>query len=353
MAFDIIGDIVILKPPLKYEPEEYVKLILEKHKFVKTILLQETDVQPPYRIANYKILWGENKTETIHKEFGLKFKVDVTKAYFSQRLSNERYRIAKQVKENEEVLVMFSGINPYPIYIEKFSNPKIIYSIELNPFAVKYGLENVKINKCKKIITILGDVRDVCPLINLFQNNYGFLKTEENYLLDLIESGIELDKIYFRYPEDKNLLELINKIKSKKKGIIIEGSLRELGQRIYQYDEVILRKNNKIFRVILKDNLAEELEIFSKKFDRIIMPLPKEADTFLDVAIPCIKEGGIIHLYQFMKEEEIPNAAYKILDKYSKELGFEYEILEVRKIGDIAPKQYRVCIDFRVIKRNI
>ena len=39
MAFDIIGDIVILKPPLKLSPKEYVKKILEKHKFVRVILL--------------------------------------------------------------------------------------------------------------------------------------------------------------------------------------------------------------------------------------------------------------------------------------------------------------------------
>ncbi|MGC9133059.1 MAG: class I SAM-dependent methyltransferase [Nanopusillaceae archaeon] len=310
MSYDIIGDIAVIKKPLKYSEEEYVKKILEKYRFIKTILLQETDVLPPYRVPKYKILYGENKTETINIEYGLKFKVDVGRSYYSSRLANERYRIAKEVKEGEEVLVMFSGVNVYPIYISKFSKAKIIYSIELNPFAVKYGLENVKLNKVNNIVTILGDVRDISPYIGYLENGDGIIKNEEDYIKDVIESGIELNNIYVF--EDK---DIIRKIKYKNLKYI-------------------------------KD--LENLEKFNKKFDRIIMPLPKESHTFLEYAIPLIKNNGIIHLYQFFKEEEIEENSYKLLDEYSKKLNFNYEILKILKVGDIAPGTYRVCIDFKV-----
>jgi Predicted methyltransferase len=265
MSYDIIGDIAIIKKPLKYEEEEYIKRILEKHKFIRTILLQETDVLPPYRIPKYKILYGENKTETINIEYGLRFKVDVSRCYYSPRLSNERYRIAKQVKENEDVLVMFSGVNVYPIYIAKYSKAKIIYSIELNPFAVKYGLENVKINKVNNVITLLGDVKDVSKYISYLENGDGIIKNDKEYIKDIIDSGLEINNLY-----------------------------------IYEYDEMIKNIKYKKLKYVYE---LENLEKFNKKFDRIIMPLPKESHTFLEYAIPLIKNNGIIHLYQFFERK--------------------------------------------------
>ncbi len=312
MSYDIVGDIAIIKKPLKYNEEEYVKRILEKHKFIRTILLQETDVLPPYRIPKYRILYGENKTETINIEYRLKFKVDVSRCYYSPRLSNERYRIAKQVKENEEVLVMFSGVNVYPIYIAKYSKAKIIYSIELNPFAVKYGLENLRINKVNNVITFLGDVRDISKYIGYLEDRDGIIKNDKEYIRDIIDSGLEINNLY-----------------------------------IYEYDEIIENIKYKKLRYIRE---LENLEKFNKKFDRIIMPLPKESHTFLEYAIPLIKNNGIIHLYQFFEEEEIKEKAIYLLEKYSSELNFKYEILNILKVGDIAPGNYRVCIDFKVIK---
>jgi len=308
MAFDIVGDIAIIKKPLKYSEEEYVRRILEKHKGVRTIILQETEVQPPYRIPRYRILYGENKTETVNKEYGLTFKVDVSKCYYSSRLANERYRIAKSVREGEEVLVMFSGVNPYPIYISKFSKAKTIYAVELNPFAVKYGLENVRLNKARNVITVLGDVRDVIPYLEYLSNADGIIKRD--ILEDTVESSIELNRAIF-------LDEIDYRVKAKE----------------YYGREFFEEKNR-----------------FNMKFDRIIMPLPKESDLFLDVAIPAIKNGGVIHLYHFLSEENYMEEAKKILDEYSKKLGFEYEILNIVKAGDISPGVYRFCIDFKVKK---
>ncbi|BBL45362.1 tRNA (guanine37-N1)-methyltransferase [Nanobdella aerobiophila] len=308
MSYDIIGDIAVIKKPMKLREEEYIKEIRNRYKFIKTILLQETDVLPPYRVPKYRVLYGEDKTETISIEYGLKFKVDVVRTYYSPRLSNERYRIAKEVKE-EEVLVMFSGVNVYPIYISKFSNAKKIYSIEWNPFAVKYGLENLRLNKINNVITFLGDVRDIYLYIGNLEDRDAIINNNIDYINDIIYSNIEVNNIYY-YEEN----ELIKNI-----------------------------KYNKIKKI---DFINKSIKLF----DRIIMPLPKESHNFLEYAIPLIKSNGIIHLYQFFREEEIENNSYNLLDEYSKKLNFEYEILKILKVGDIAPGIYRVCIDFKVIK---
>jgi len=320
VSYDIIGDIAIIKPPVNRDIEEYAKQIYERHKNVKTVLLQISKADFPYRVNKYMFIFGEKKTETIHKEYGLRFKVDVEKCYYSPRLENERIRIAKEVKDDEEVLVMFSGVNPYPIYISKFSKAKIIYSIELNPFAFKYGLENLKLNKVNNVISLLGDVREVCPFISFLNHGDGVIKNEEWYIKDFTESNVELEKVI--------LFKDIN-INAKKKYVI---------------NRDILIKDNK-FTVEEK-----EYELFGKKFDRIVMPLPKGSENFLDIAIKLIKNEGIIHLYQFVKEEEMYDKPYELLKKYSKDLNFDYEILKIVKCGDIAPREYRICIDFKVYK---
>ncbi|MAG50807.1 hypothetical protein CL621_04185, partial [archaeon] len=75
---------------------------------------------------------------------------------------------------------------------------------------------------------------------------------------------------------------------------------------------------------------------FGKKFDRILMPLPKGAKTYLDLALKVIKSKGIIHLYMFLQEDEIKRIKLK---------GFK--ILRRVKCGQYSPRLYRVCLDIQ------
>ena len=85
--------------------------------------------------------------------------MNVEKVYFSPRLSEERKRIFQQVKNNETILVMFSGIAVYPIVISKNTKAKAIVGIEINPIAHKYALENLKLNKISNVKLFLDDVK--------------------------------------------------------------------------------------------------------------------------------------------------------------------------------------------------
>ena len=112
-SFEIIGDIVIIEIPeeIIHLKNLIVNAILKKHKHVKTILRKVGEVNGVFRVAKYEIIYG-SETETIAKEFGCKFLVDPTKVYYTVKLSGERERIAKQVREGEKVLVMFAGVGP-------------------------------------------------------------------------------------------------------------------------------------------------------------------------------------------------------------------------------------------------
>lgn len=163
-SYDLIGDIAILEIPKELEKLEksIAWTLYRKHKNIRSVAKKTSKFSGKFRIRNIKTLCGEKRTSTIYKEAGVKLKLDINKTYFSPRLSAERIRIANLVNPNEKVLVMFSGIAPYPLIIEK-TQPKVnkIYGIEINPDAYKYSLENIRLNKSKKVVSILGDAKEV------------------------------------------------------------------------------------------------------------------------------------------------------------------------------------------------
>ncbi len=164
-SFEIIGDVVIIEIPdeILHLKDEIVKAILTKHKHVKTVLRKVGEVEGDYRIAKYEVIYG-GETETIVKEHGCRFLVDPTKAYYTVKLSGERERIARMVREGERVLVMFAGVGPYAIVIARLSKPSEVIGVELNPVAVEYFRQNVKLNKVEEIVKVIeGDVKDVVP----------------------------------------------------------------------------------------------------------------------------------------------------------------------------------------------
>jgi len=164
-SFEIIGDVVIIEIPdeIIHLKDEIAKAILKKHKHVKTILRKVGEVGGVYRVAKYEPIYG-SKTETVVREHGCRFYVDPTKVYYSVRLSGERERIAKLVRDGERILVMFAGVGPYAIVIAKLAKPKEVVGIELNPVAAEYFRKNVVLNKVQDIVKVYeGDVREIVP----------------------------------------------------------------------------------------------------------------------------------------------------------------------------------------------
>ncbi|PIT84495.1 hypothetical protein COU37_03135 [Candidatus Micrarchaeota archaeon CG10_big_fil_rev_8_21_14_0_10_45_29] len=161
LPFEIIGSIALLevRGGEGKKAKEAAKEILKTHAGVKTIAKKAAGTGGKYRIRPIKIIAGKKISKTVCKESGCGFAIDLNKAYYTPRLSHERLRIASQVKKGENILALFSGVCPYPIVIEKHSSPAKIIAIELNPQAHKMALENIKLNKCKKIIAIKADVK--------------------------------------------------------------------------------------------------------------------------------------------------------------------------------------------------
>ena len=160
--------------------------MLSKKHNVKTIMKID-HIQGTKREPVYNILYG-NETETIHKENGCLFKLDLSKVMWSKGNNNERLRIAKLVEDNEVVLDMFAGIGYFSIPIGVHSNAKHIYSIEINPNSYFYLCENIKLNKLDNITPILGDCMVHAPKYKADRIIMGYVKTTHHYLNVAINS---------------------------------------------------------------------------------------------------------------------------------------------------------------------
>lgn len=162
-AYDIIGDILIIDIPdeLKKKEKIITDKILEIHPNIKTICKKQDIHKGKYRTQKLKIIAGEKRKETIYRENNVRLKLNIETSYFSPRSANERKRIAEQVKKGEIILVMFSGIAPFPVVLAKNTKVKKIIGIEINPKAHKYALENLKLNKINNIELIKADVKKI------------------------------------------------------------------------------------------------------------------------------------------------------------------------------------------------
>jgi len=163
-SYDVVGDIAVIRVPdsLQHRRETIAEAIMQTHKRVKTVLCQTGPISGDFRLRKLEWVAGEKKTEAIHKEHGCVFKVDLEACYFSPRLSYERMRIARLAQPDEVVVNMFAGVGCYSIIVAKHSKALKIYSIDVNPVAVQYMQENVKLNRVEeRVVPVHGDAKKV------------------------------------------------------------------------------------------------------------------------------------------------------------------------------------------------
>ena len=216
-AYEVIGDIALLEDE-NLDAQTALQIadaLLRTQPNIKSVVKPLTPVIGEFRIREFEIIAGEPRTETVHREYGCRYKVDLARAYFTPRLSTERSRILSWVKEGDTVVDMFAGVGPYSILLAKSKKPSRVIAIDKNPDAVHYLRENISLNSAKKIEAIEGDAREEAKrfagtadhvIMNLPHNAYEFLDsavllTKPGGIIhyygmtpedDLFESSVEL-----------------------------------------------------------------------------------------------------------------------------------------------------------------
>jgi tRNA (guanine37-N1)-methyltransferase len=218
-SYEVIGDIALLEDPDldQQKASRIADALLRTQPNIKSVIKPLTPVIGEFRIREFEIIAGEPRTETVHREYGCRYKVDLARAYFTPRLSTERSRILSWIKEGDAVVDMFAGVGPYSILLAKSKKPSKVIAIDKNPDAVHYLKENIILNSVKNIEAIEGDAREEAKkfagtadhvIMNLPHNAHEFLDsavllTKPGGIIhyygitpedDLFESSIELIK---------------------------------------------------------------------------------------------------------------------------------------------------------------
>ena len=201
MKYKKIGDILILDS--NYQNDDFEDLS-RKHR-VKTIMKID-HIQGTKREPVYRVLYG-SETETVNKENGCLFKLDLSKVMWSKGNNNERLRIAKLVEDGETVIDMFAGIGYFSIPIGVHANAREVISIEINPNSYHFLCENIRLNKLDNIVPILGDCKDVTPKFKADRIIMGYVKTTHHYLNVAVKSLNEGGILHYHETVPEKLMD--------------------------------------------------------------------------------------------------------------------------------------------------
>ena len=147
-AYDLIGDIAVLEIPeeLNGHKDAIGRAFLSLHKNFRTVLGKRGAISGQTRTRDYDVLAGEQRTDTIHIEYGCRIAVDLSLAYFSPRLLEEHHRVTGQVSEGETIIDMFTGVGPFALHIARAHETRVI-AIDINPHAIELLKHSMTMNR--------------------------------------------------------------------------------------------------------------------------------------------------------------------------------------------------------------
>ncbi|MEK6923507.1 MAG: class I SAM-dependent methyltransferase family protein [Nanoarchaeota archaeon] len=226
-SYDTIGDIAILQIPPKLEnfKLQIAHALKRTQLSIKVVARKIGKVGSKdelYRLTKLEILTGEQRLTTTHKEHGITMKIDLDNVYFSPKSSNERLRVAKLTKPEENVLVMFAGVGPSALIISEFQPNCHIWAVEINPIAIELMKENVRLNRAGNITVIKGDVLKEVPKLGILFDRIVMPFPERNWdFLNLaIETTAPQGVIHFyAFAREDKVKETIKKIEDAAKDI--------------------------------------------------------------------------------------------------------------------------------------
>lgn len=187
-SYEVIGDIAVLTEVVNDTKEPLVaQALIELHKNIKVVAKRISPVEGVFRTRKLELITGESRTDTIHKEHGCKYKLDLEKVYFNPRLAEERNRVTSQLDRTneEEIIDMFAGVGSFSIQVAKRAPQSHVTAIDINPDAIQYLRENIRLNGVRNIEAIEGDIKEIYTqfintadriIMNLPKSAYVFLR---------------------------------------------------------------------------------------------------------------------------------------------------------------------------------
>ena len=163
-----IGDIVVIDEDDPDRAATIAAAVIDADLPARSVLNRASKIKGELRVRDWEVVAVDDAaagndltpTETVHREYGHSFRLDLAAVYFSPRLATERHRVVEQIEPDEQVLDMFAGVGPFAI--PAASRGASAVAVDLNETAVDYCRENARRNGvADAVTTVAGDVREV------------------------------------------------------------------------------------------------------------------------------------------------------------------------------------------------
>jgi len=158
-----IGDVIVLRLPAaaRAHETEIARAFAEVLR-AETVVEDLSGIHGILRTPAVRVLRG-SRTETVHVEGGVRYKIDVAQVMFSSGNTAERLSVAALVHPGDAVVDLFAGIGYFALPIAIRAKAAVVHACELNPVSFRYLVDNVRLNHVTNLTPHLGDCREVAP----------------------------------------------------------------------------------------------------------------------------------------------------------------------------------------------
>ncbi|MEM1532599.1 MAG: methyltransferase [Desulfurococcaceae archaeon] len=202
-SHDYVDGVIILREQVLEERDlsELIELFKGIYKKLKAVYLKK-GVSGESRVSELVLLWGSEVSTVMHKEYGLRFLVDIHKVYFNPRLSVEHRLLAKEVNDGELVVDAFSGFGGFSIHIASLRRCKVLAN-DVNPHALVYLAKNIDLNKRflkGSIVVVNGDSSQMTSFLRK--------SIADRIIADIPHRSIEFMEVYNYLAKKGTILHL-------------------------------------------------------------------------------------------------------------------------------------------------
>jgi len=193
----------------------------------------------------------------------------------------------------------------------------------------------------------------------------GLNKKETEHRENNVRLILDVEKVYFSPRLSSERKRIFKQVKAKEKILVMFSGMGiyplviakntkaieifgvEINPAAHKYalENIKLNKINNV--KLFQGDVGKILPKLKDKFDRILMPLPKGAENYLNLTLGKIKKNGIVHFYGFAGENKYENII-KIINNECKQRKKKCKIVNIVKCGQFSPRVFRVCVDFKI-----
>ena len=179
-SWAVVGTVVLVEVGDAPRPDEIGDALLALHGEADTVLARGP-ITGAHREPAVEVIAGSGDTETVHREHGTAYAMDLSKVMFSPGNEAERKRMSDVVADGERregehgeasetragsertrerVLDMFAGIGYFTLPMARAGAE--VTAVERNPDSFRYLIENVRLNDVgSRVHPYRADCRDV------------------------------------------------------------------------------------------------------------------------------------------------------------------------------------------------